>query len=377
MSNETIFSLSPMMKQGCEDLLRAFARKPNQHPLSEIGAKKARWSKQAAKVSTFTDILPGQSSPRHLAERKAYLQTLNSFGTAWALLPVYLARIPSGRTDFALRAQIDRTAILIRHKSAAIASVLHPMQLGSQVRMLSSIMPLLARAHGDDQEVEGLLRPRMPTITIPTLAEETELCRTSKIHSPTPESHQAVSVHRHTDDGTHRRKYTNSDASGSPQATVASSVQPTQELHIQPIQNRQSYEANATVPLPMSRQKSVHRLENETEFAYNILQPPELISSMEDTHIDKRPRLEKPLSEVLSKSFGTRELSQLDTKDVRVYRTGDLASAAIDSSSAAVTVSTAVPNLERQARESDDEFVIPTLCLDTDSEDGQGSDQVN
>ena len=365
------------MRQGCVDLLQAFAREPNQPPVSGMVAKKARRPKQAAKVSTFEDILPGQDSPRYLfAERKAYLQTLNSFGTAWALLPVYLARVPSGRTDFALRAQIDRTAILIRHKSAAIASVLYPMQLGDQVGMPSSIIPFLARAHGDDQEVEGLLRPRMPTITIPTLVQEVESYRTSEIHSPIPESRQAVSFYEHTEDGP-QWNFTSRYAPGSPQPTVARSLQPTQDLHVQPMEVRQSSAATETVPLSRSRQTSVHRFENETGFAYNVLQPTEPIFSTEDTHIDKRPRLEDSKNEILRKSFGAPELPQKYTEEVRVYRTGDPASAAIDLSSAALTVSTTAPNLERQDRESDDEFVIPTLCLDTDSEDGQGFDQGN
>jgi pre-rRNA-processing protein RIX1 len=83
---------------------------------------------------------------------------------ASTLLPVLLTNLPTSTLVPSIRAQIDRTAILTKNKAAMIASVLNPQPARKGAKVVSSILPHLARAYGGDQDVEGLLRPRMPVI---------------------------------------------------------------------------------------------------------------------------------------------------------------------------------------------------------------------
>jgi pre-rRNA-processing protein RIX1 len=80
------------------------------------------------------------------------------------LLPVLASRLPAQYLSDSLRTRMDRTAILTRHKDAMIASVLHPPPSKRFGKPTASILPLLARSFVGAQEVESLLRPRMPVL---------------------------------------------------------------------------------------------------------------------------------------------------------------------------------------------------------------------
>ena len=80
------------------------------------------------------------------------------------LLPLTLSNLPNDFLAFSLRCQIDRTAIITDNKTAMLASVMNPTSKRKGQKQISSILPLLARAHPEALEVESLLRPQMPPI---------------------------------------------------------------------------------------------------------------------------------------------------------------------------------------------------------------------
>lgn len=64
-----------------------------------------------------------------------------------------------------LRTTLDRTAILTQKKDAMLASILNPpMPVSGSAAVPTSILPFLARAAPESLEAEALLRPRLPAI---------------------------------------------------------------------------------------------------------------------------------------------------------------------------------------------------------------------
>lgn len=94
-------------------------------------------------------------------------QRMNKSGVQSAaihLLPRLITYIPPHVISFSLRAELDRTAILSRHREAMLASVLNPMAVRPGKKPTPSIMPFFARECGNDLLAEGVLRPRMPIV---------------------------------------------------------------------------------------------------------------------------------------------------------------------------------------------------------------------
>jgi pre-rRNA-processing protein RIX1 len=82
---------------------------------------------------------------------------------AGELLPLLLSHIPQQCLDLSLRSLVERTAILTHNKGAMLASILNPF-VGKNGKAMTSILPHLTRAFGDDDAVEILLRPRLPLL---------------------------------------------------------------------------------------------------------------------------------------------------------------------------------------------------------------------
>jgi pre-rRNA-processing protein RIX1 len=89
-------------------------------------------------------------------------QTSALQNAASALLPVILSKLDPKAVPRKLRASIDRTAILTKHKQALVASVLNPPVNPSGTAAQASLLPFLARLFPGDTEVEAIIRPRMP-----------------------------------------------------------------------------------------------------------------------------------------------------------------------------------------------------------------------
>lgn len=83
---------------------------------------------------------------------------------ALGLLCRVLEHVPAQAISHSLRAQIDRTAILMDQRRVLLASVLNPPPKMAGKYAVPSVMPFLARTSQDELEIEGLLRPRMPVI---------------------------------------------------------------------------------------------------------------------------------------------------------------------------------------------------------------------
>ncbi|RMZ15144.1 hypothetical protein D0860_01814 [Hortaea werneckii] len=83
---------------------------------------------------------------------------------ATSLLPLCLSRLNAVYIPGKLRALMDRTAILTRHKDAMVASVLNPSPKTAGSGIETSLLPLLTKQYPNEPEVEAVLRPRMPVI---------------------------------------------------------------------------------------------------------------------------------------------------------------------------------------------------------------------
>ncbi|KAM0719419.1 hypothetical protein Q7P37_005324 [Cladosporium fusiforme] len=81
---------------------------------------------------------------------------------ASSFLPIVLSTLSPVSFPRKLRASIDRTAILTKHKDALVGSVLNPPVNPSGTGAQTSLLPFLARLFPGDPEVEAIIRPRMP-----------------------------------------------------------------------------------------------------------------------------------------------------------------------------------------------------------------------
>ncbi|KAL8869682.1 MAG: hypothetical protein Q9174_004089 [Haloplaca sp. 1 TL-2023] len=109
------------------------------------------------------------------AGKAAISQTLYSDirPAAEGLLVTALVHLPTGVLTFAIRSEIDRTAVLAQSEPLLKASVLNP-PLGHSGKGLSSVLPLLARQCPLSQNTEAIIRPRMPMIQPTTAAQTSE-----------------------------------------------------------------------------------------------------------------------------------------------------------------------------------------------------------
>jgi hypothetical protein len=78
--------------------------------------------------------------------------------TARQLLSTILSKVPADQIPQIIREKLDRAVVYSADTNSMIASVLNPPPLRS------SILPIMARLHPDANELEAILRPRMPTI---------------------------------------------------------------------------------------------------------------------------------------------------------------------------------------------------------------------
>ena len=156
MPRSTVSSLSPLIRELCEDLLPE-SSPPNMTPrISSNGVKKPSNSGHAA--TNADSYLQAQDAISKLPEPVPGVRE-----AAAILLPLILSRIPQAHLSIPLRSLIDRTAILTKNEKAMLASVLNPRER-VKGKQTSSILPLYARSSSASLELEGLLRPRMPVL---------------------------------------------------------------------------------------------------------------------------------------------------------------------------------------------------------------------
>ncbi|KAI9816152.1 MAG: hypothetical protein M1826_001878 [Phylliscum demangeonii] len=163
-----ISQLSPLIQRCCADRLPHDLGREKTEP--DIDTKSRN---EPRPPSTNADAYLGTSpsSANALTPLSAEEASSDLQESARALLPLFLTCIHPDHLEFSVRSQIDRTAILAQDHAAVMASVLQPARLKNEARVLSSIMPHLARASAHRLEVEGLIRPRMPVTRLPVYSE--------------------------------------------------------------------------------------------------------------------------------------------------------------------------------------------------------------
>ena len=142
---DEVADIAPLIAACCFDMLPEDDQ--TRLPTASNGVKQS--AAQAASQTTKTSTV---STPQ-----SSTLQTAAS-----ALLPLILSKLDPKVVPRKLRASIDRTAILTKHKQALVASVLNPPVNPSGTAAQASLLPFLARLFPGDAEVEAIIRPRMP-----------------------------------------------------------------------------------------------------------------------------------------------------------------------------------------------------------------------
>jgi pre-rRNA-processing protein RIX1 len=150
--------LSTMIRTCCDDILPS---EPTFVALTQDTAQNKTNGNTQQQTSTNVDaFLSSVGSKDPTANFSGLKQA------AFGLLPVLLIGIRAQNLSDSIRARMDRTAILIQHKDAMVASVLNPPPSKKFGKPAASILPLMARSFADHKDVEGLLRPRMPVIRV-------------------------------------------------------------------------------------------------------------------------------------------------------------------------------------------------------------------
>jgi pre-rRNA-processing protein RIX1 len=158
-------SLYPLIKACCDDLMTLHgvsASSTSSAPARSDSTQKPPQATSSTNADAFLGSPPSTNRPSTQSFQTPYPSLLQS---ASDLLPSPLTYIPPVYISPSLRAEIDRTAIILNHKEAMLASVLNPPSTKINSKTAApSILPFLTRAFPGDPEVEALLRPRMPLL---------------------------------------------------------------------------------------------------------------------------------------------------------------------------------------------------------------------
>jgi pre-rRNA-processing protein RIX1 len=177
LNKQAIASLKTLMTACCEDLLPNQEKKPDN----------SNANKQQSTLNADTFLKQATT----ISSAKTKLSGLQS--AAWELLPRLVGQVPAEHCSMAMRAMMDRTAVLCRHKDAVMASTLNHTSTAQTARKGNSLLPLLAREYPTDPQVEVLLRPRMPIIQTG--------CRATKAESDGMDEDEESSSEEEEEDG--------------------------------------------------------------------------------------------------------------------------------------------------------------------------------
>jgi pre-rRNA-processing protein RIX1 len=163
LTQKSVISLNPIIKASCTDVMTLRGAPIDS---SSPESTKTDSKNQLPSTSTNADAFLATSTARKNSSSStpkiSYPSLLHSAST---LLPSLLTHLPTEHISPPIRTEIDRSAILLSHKQAMLASVLNPPIATAGAKTTHpSILPFLARAFPSDPEVEALLRPRMPVL---------------------------------------------------------------------------------------------------------------------------------------------------------------------------------------------------------------------
>ncbi|CAN8097497.1 unnamed protein product [Discula destructiva] len=164
MSKLSVNALDTTIQSTCRDLLAASGHagpKPSQAPKdTNPTAGRSNGSNSKARPSSNADAYLTTQSKTSATTSTALRAT--HLAAASTLLAAFLSHLPQQHLKQALRALIDRTAVLAHSKDAMIASVLNPYRMRTG-KILASVAPFLARDFPRSWEVE-VLRSNMQTV---------------------------------------------------------------------------------------------------------------------------------------------------------------------------------------------------------------------
>ena len=149
-------SLSRCIRMCCEDLLPSVESQMQGEQASCPDSTKAANGITSTNADSYLKSATNRLDPS--ATSIVVLQA------AQDLLSLALTNLPNKFLPFSLRCQIDRTAIITSNREVLLASAMNPISGRKGQKQISSILPLLARAHPEALQVEALLRPQMPPV---------------------------------------------------------------------------------------------------------------------------------------------------------------------------------------------------------------------
>ncbi|KAA8625834.1 RIX1 domain containing protein [Pyrenophora tritici-repentis] len=143
----TIDSLVPLIRLCCDDLLPSeIATAPAQHNTTQTKTNGNSQPQTTANADSFL------SASKAISDPTAGLSGLKE--AAYDLLPTLLSNIRAQYLSDSMRARLDRTAVLIQHKEAMLASVLNPPPSKRFGKPSASVLPLIARSYPVEMEIE-------------------------------------------------------------------------------------------------------------------------------------------------------------------------------------------------------------------------------
>lgn len=155
MPKLSVTSLDKTTQACCRDLLAASGHAGPQQPTSK-DTKAAANKSAPSKISSNADAyLKTQTKSSTASNTSSTGLPATHLAAASALLSVLLSHVPQNYLAQALRALLDRTAVLSHDKDALVASVLNPYRTRTG-KMLASVLPFLVRDFPRAQEVEVL-----------------------------------------------------------------------------------------------------------------------------------------------------------------------------------------------------------------------------
>jgi pre-rRNA-processing protein RIX1 len=157
MIKENVNALSPVLLLSCQDLFPSSARVTSQ-ALPETKEKPKR-NRGSTNADAFINSISKESHQHAIVPSFPGLRSAAS-----QFLSMSLSYLPVEYFPHIVRAEIDRTAILIGDRNIMLASVMNPAPIIKGRRGIPSILPFLARQFPHETEVECLLRPRFPIL---------------------------------------------------------------------------------------------------------------------------------------------------------------------------------------------------------------------
>ena len=358
--------LSDCISLACEDILPSKTLsndKPNTSHKMELNGK--------SRGSGHGD-LRGQHSRGDPIVRKAR-------ENAAELLQTALRNVPDDYLANALRAQMDRTAILMQQEGALLASVLNPSDVVPGGPGSKTVMPFVARAFPESIGTEALRNPRMPVIEnksndveispYNTITSDLQGSNYAEIHSgngTTNGSHEAerrsfipdsMQSERQLPQPSFASHFTQSTVSrdNDTQKTEISLVEvpETQPMTVIP-SNKRDYEAATVVGGPLQPKDTVQAQETYSEEAPST----------------KRPRIDNVEESPFQGARNTRSLGGNDDLNEKVMA---------PSGPITVPMESAKPvQVAEEASDSDDSsiHIDPTLATDDEDDDDDVEEDV-